>query len=300
MPDEGGSARAPAGCGISSAFRNCVEGARLFYLAHLADEAFPLPAIELSIVHAKAANTSFPGVPTAFNAELRFDDRDSRKKSSELRLKVSSAAVAYGCPAILPYILMHELLCHWPQFAGLDRARSNPQEVASLFDHDASSFECDPFAEGWMDSLVSEVLGWRPEEGRAPYMAESEIETAKLIHGLRTQYITRPFFQDAVRIAGSAIASRCVRELYATDPSADRATGGRDFARLSCEMNVAPWNYRERARGCHLIAEACDAYRDAGQKLRLLEATSACIVEALLGFRQSRDIYPLMHALASR
>ena len=251
-----------AACRMRATFEHCATAARRFYDSHLS-HIRTLPAITFRILEANRRNEAFPGKPTAFHGWVTFRDTADGEKSSLVTLRVLPTALECSCIEMLPYIIMHELVCHWPQMSACREARPNPQTIGDPTDVDAMLVEVDPFSEGWMDWLVAEVLGWRRYDGRSSSSSDEEVRMAETIHTIRTKATSTSRFPDAPRIEVGRKAAGYVSRLYRRDHSA-LLTAQRDFHRLSCALNLADWTYSQRRDGCQGIVEACQAYEAAG------------------------------------
>ena len=149
---------AEARCLLKSTYVACVEAAKDFYSGHVT-RPFEFPDISLQIGVADRVNTAFPGRVIAFNGSVRYDDGEiPAPKHSVVNLKVSPAKLDRGCLSALAYILMHEILCHWPQMAPTHGPRPNPALLNDPYNKDGKQLEVDPISEGWLDNLAAEVL----------------------------------------------------------------------------------------------------------------------------------------------
>jgi hypothetical protein len=134
-------------------------------------------------------------VPVFATAETRFDDGD-RVKKSEIVLKLSVDLFDLNTQESLPYILLHEALCHVFQGCAAGQAR---RTTATGFDI---------FSEGWIDSLISEIfldfrLGKSPRQefnqilaGQGQIcagieMQEARANTARVPMSLFAPYVAR-------------------------------------------------------------------------------------------------------------
>lgn len=280
---------------MTAAFEECHTAAQKFYSDYLTLPPYQLPKISFKIVGADEENKALPGRKIAFNGCVRFkDEADTGVKHSVVRLSVHPV-LNCGCLPALPCVLMHEILCHWPQMSRCDGVRQNPREIANPRDKDAIKFEIDPFSEGWMDSLVAEAM--RHHFGNADAARAEEARTAEDIHDERVTYNRIPSFADAARIAPGNEAARLVRWFYEVDTSFPWHTADPDFRSLSSELNVAAWNYDERRKGCQILIGACRAYVQKQERGRELTERHAAVLEALRGFRRDHDPTQVLQAL---
>jgi hypothetical protein len=280
-------------CQMKAAFAECHAAAQTLYSASLTPP-YQLPKISLRIYSADEENKALPGRKIAFNGSVHYED-EANAKHSVVRLTVYPLLNS-GCLPALPYILMHEILCHWPQMLRCPGARPNPGKLNNPLDKNAARFEIDPFSEGWIDSLVAEAL--RHHFGDADAAHAEEAQTAEDIHNERTIYNRHPSFEDAARIAPGSQAARWVRWFYNADTVFPMHTADPDFWSLSSELNVAAWNYEERRKGCNALLGACRAYDWKQKHGKELSERHASILEALRRFRRDHDPTQMLRALA--
>jgi hypothetical protein len=287
----------PNSCLMTAAFEECHAAAQKFYSDYLTPPPYQLPKISFKIVAADEENKALPGRKIAFNGSVRFkDEADTGVKHSGVKLSVHPV-LNYGCLPALPGVLMHEILCHWPQMSRCNGVRQNPREIDDPRDKDATKFEIDPFSEGWMDSLVAEAM--RRHFGDADAARAEEARTAEGIHNDRVTYNRNPSFADAARIASGDEAARLVRWFYEVDTDFPLHTADPDFRSLSSELNVAAWNYDERRKGCQILIGACRAYVRKQERGRELSERHAAVLEALRGFRRDHDPTSVLQSLAT-
>jgi hypothetical protein len=286
---------ANSSCLIKSTYVACYEAAKKFYSDHL---TLPIefPKISLRIGVANGLNKAFPGRVIAFNGSLRYEEEpdSSDPKHSVVSLKVWPV-LDRGCLPALPFILMHEILCHWPQMARCPGARPRAAQVPDPHNKDAKKQEIDPISEGWMDNLTSEVL-----RGRCIYPDAAcweEGDTAEAIHNERIQINRVPTFQDADEIAHGHHAAELVRWLYLTEQDGIPSTAELDFRRLSCELNAADWNYQARRIGCANIIHACQAHFLEKKGKGTMSTRDRTICDGLLAFRRNGDFASVLVAL---
>jgi hypothetical protein len=230
-----------------------------------------------------------------------YVDKDEDAKWTQVTLKVMAQEVDCDCLLALPYIIMHELFCHWPQMSRRHSSRPNPALLADPDNVDARRVDSDPFSEGWMDRLVGDALERREIDGSDPSAwrrMQAEISVARRIHADRTDFRSGHSYAAAPFIAAGEVAAHWVKWLYDGDGKPRELTG-RDLARLSCELNVADWTFEQRRGGCDAIIKACEAYMRAGRQADVLDVAHQAIVGALRTFRDSRDIDPLLAALGA-
>jgi hypothetical protein len=284
-------------CQMAAVFAECHAAAQNFYLDHLT-RAYQAPEISLCINYTDEANKAFPGRNIAFNGSVLYkDEADTNVKHSAVTLRVHPVLNS-GCLPVLPYILMHEIFCHWPQMSRWEGVRPNPETIENPHDKDASEIEIDPFSEGWMDSLVAEVLSYHFRDADAARAEEAK--TAEGMHLERVQFNRNPAFKDAGRIAPGSEAAREIRWFYVTDddPEIDPSTADLDFLSLSCELNIAAWAYDERREGCNALLDAGRAYREKWEHGIEPSERHAAILDALRGFRKNHDPIHVLEALA--
>jgi hypothetical protein len=280
---------------VENTYAACVEAAKNFYSSYLSSP-FHVPEISLKIGVANKSNTAFPGRELAFNGSLLFeDDNATGQKHSIVSLRVFPALLDRGCLPALPYILMHEILCHWPQMARYAGPRPRPNFVADPHNKSGKKPEIDPISEGWMDSLAAHVLRKRCVDPDPACWEEAD--TAHEIHKERTRTNRKPHFQDAPFIEPGAQAAKLVRWLYRTDPNASPSAADPDFCRLSCELNAAGWDYHARKIGCNDIIRACLAHVQEKNSKKVMSALDDAIRDGLLTFRKAGDLTPLLSAL---
>jgi hypothetical protein len=281
-------------CRMIANFAECHSAAHKFYSDYLA-RPHPLPQIGLRIVYTDEPNKNFPGREIAFNGGVRYEDEPDAKRSI-VRLNVYPK-LNIGCLPALSYIVMHEILCHWPQMSRLQGNRPNPRESVNPSDKRSIRYEVDPFSEGWMDSLVAEVLMRHSDAADA--VSAEEMRTAQDMHNERTLNNRSPAFVDAARIAPGAEAARLVRWFYCVDddPENDPRTADPDFRFLSCELNLAAWGYDDRRGGCIALIGACRAYDQSRKKGKELSPRQAAILNALRVFRKDHNPDPLLTTL---
>lgn len=284
---------------MAKIFADCHAAAQQFYLDYLTQPPHQLPKASFRIDYAESPNRALPGRVIAFNGSVRFDDQaDTGTKHSIVRLTVHPVLNS-GCLPALPYVLMHELVCHWPQMARWCGARPIPCRMDNPHNRDAAKYEIDPFSEGWIDSLVAEALR-RHFGDNDPQRAE-EAQTAEDIHSERTIYNRTPAYGDASRIAPGSQAAEWVRWFYAADndPEIDPSAAEPDFRALSCELNIAVWDYDQRLRGCTALKGACQAFqRQRDQNIDPSEKF-AKIIKGLRDFRKNRDAKQLVSLILS-
>jgi hypothetical protein len=281
-------------CRMIASFEECYSVAFKFYADYLTRSG-SLPQIGLRIVYTDEPNKSFPGREIAFN--VRYED-DPDEKRSIVRLTVYPK-LNIGCLPALRYIVMHEVLCHWPQMSRLEGNRPNPRESVNPSDKRTIRYEVDPFSEGWMDSLVAEVLMRHSDAADA--VSAEEMRTAQAMHNERTLSNRSPAFVDAARIAPGAEAARLVRWFYCVDddPENDPRTADPDFRFLSCELNLAAWSYGDRRDGCIALIGACRAYDQSRKTGKDVSPRQAAILNALRGFRKNHNPNPLLRTLVA-
>jgi hypothetical protein len=134
-------------------------------------------------------------VPVFATAETRFDDGSLGKKS-EIVLKLSVDLFDLNTQESLPYILLHEALCH--VFQGCAAGQVKRTTTTGF----------DIFSEGWIDSLISEIfldfrLGKSPRQefnqvlaGQGQIcagieMQEARANTARVPMSLFAPYVAR-------------------------------------------------------------------------------------------------------------
>jgi hypothetical protein len=279
-------------CDITTIFQECYAAAKKFYSDYLT-QPYHLPGISLSIVGTDCPNEAFPGRTIAFNGSAFFEEKeDADPKRTAVKLTVHPLLNS-GCLPALPYILMHEILCHWPQMSRQSGARPNPEKLDNALDKDALYFDLDPFSEGWMDSLVAESL--RYHFGDADTLRGEEIRTATDIHDERTIYNRVPAYKDAGRIEPGAKAAAQVRWFYSVEM--EPSTLDPDFRSLSCELNTASWNYEQRLKGCSALIRACRAFKQRREGGVELKERDLNILNALRDFRKNRNITPLLNLI---
>jgi hypothetical protein len=290
-----GRSAAEEACKIKATFALCFSLAHDLYSEFLSPSC-GFPGISLRIGIADGVNTSFPGRRVAFNASIRYQDGGvEAEKHSVVTVRVFPSVIEPGCLLALPYIVMHEIFCHWPQMLHCKGTRPNPPEIEDPFNKNAKRFRVDPFSEGWMDSIIEQVL--RRSCRFAELACLEEAKTANEIHGERVQPFRTPSFPDAGSISPGHEAAELVRWLYEVDEEADPAAHDLDFLRLSCELNAADWSYYQRAEGCLLLVEACNAYHIQRASGEEPGGRHAAILEALFKFRKSGDPSSLLSAL---
>lgn len=282
-------------CRMTGVFGDCRAAAQKFYSDHLTPP-YRLPEISFGIRYAESPNQALPGRTIAFNGSVTYqDDQGTNTKHSIVKLTVHPVLNS-GCLPALPYVLMHEVLCHWPQMARWHGDRPNPRKI----DHpnkNAAKYQIDPFAEAWMDSLVADAL--RRHFGDTDPSSAEEAQTAEDIHSERTVYNRMPAYGDASRIAPGTEAARLVRWFYRTDDDSeiDPSTADPDFQALSCELNIAAWDYEQRLNGCIALIGACRAFqRKREQKIEPSEKFSN-IISGLRDFRKDRDASRLLNLI---
>jgi hypothetical protein len=282
-------------------FHECLEAAQSFYRDNLR-APLQFPNLHLHVSDAHQVNYSFPSGAVAFNASVMYADKDEDAKWTQVTLKVMAQEVDYDCLLALPYILMHELFCHWPQMSRGASPRCNPALLGDPTNVDARRVDSDPFSEGWMDRLVGDALERREIDGSDPgawRRMQAEIGAARRIHADRTDRRSGQSYAAAQFISAGEVAAHWVEWLYDGDGTPRELTG-RDLARLSCELNVADWTFEQRRDGCHGIIKACEAYMRAGRQADVLDVAHQAVIGALRAFRDSRDIGALLAALSAR
>jgi len=282
---------------IKATFDEVANVALAFYIEHLQSSP-PLPGLAMRTGLADGQNTAFPGRVLAFNAAVRYEKEDETiegNKRSVVNVRVSPADLDRGDLPTLPYILAHEILCHWPQMAWWPGARPSPKLIEHPDDKRPRRFEVDPISEGWMDSLVGLVLRRRPNG--ANRLGWEEVATADTLHNERVQVGRKPYFAEAERIAPGDYAAKLVEWLYATDQRGNPMLADLDFRRLSCELNVASWSYGDRMAGFARIVEGCEAYIASEKRLEELPDPHWSVICALLEFRDSHNVTPVLQAL---
>jgi hypothetical protein len=281
-------------CILAKTYSSSHKAVRDFYSRYLT-LPFDFPEISIRIGLAGGPNRAFPGREVAFNGSLRYEDRDPPgPKHSLVTLKVSPASLGAGCLPALPYVLTHEILCHWPQMARRLGGRPNPKLVDDPANKDAQRLEVDPISEGWMDALCPEVLRERcagPERS-----CWEEAETAEAIHNERSQTNRVPVFQDAPFIAPGDFAAQIVLWLYNVD---NPSNAERDFRRLTCELNTADWDYRARRIGCNRIIMACEAHSEQLKNGTKMSDRDTAVRDSLLSFRADRNLDSLLNLLCA-
>jgi hypothetical protein len=282
-------------CLIRSTFGVCYEAAKAFYSKWLT-ASIEFPKISLQIGVANKWNTAFPGRVIAFNGSLRYEEEADAPypKRSIVNLKVWPL-LNRGCLPALSYILMHEILCHWPQMARCPGPRPRPATIPDPGNEDAKKQEVDPISEGWMDELTADVLRGRRILHDEAYLAE--VDTAVEIHKERVQINRVPAYPDADEIAQGHHAADLVRWLFFTEQDGNPSTADRDFWRLSCELNVAAWNYRARRIGCARIVHACRAHALEKEGKGTMSCRDIAIRDGLLMFRRNGKLDTLLAAL---
>jgi hypothetical protein len=281
-------------CLIRRTFADCLAAAKEFYSEHLTSP-IEFPQISLQIGATKDFNEAFPGRAIAFNGSVRYEEDawELGRKHSVVNIKVCPL-LRGGCLPALTYILMHEILCHWPQMARRPGARPRPAMLPDPNNKDAKKQEVDPISEGWMDELATHVLRERYD---IPNGASSaEVDTADEIHKQRIQVNRVPSYPDAELISPGVRAARMVRWLYLSE-GGDPSAAARDLRRLACELNVAGWNYQARRIGCNNIIRACNARHKEKQGKRRMNGRDAAIWDGLLTFRKNGETNALLSAI---
>ena len=114
----------------------------------------------------------------------------------------------------------------------------------------------------------------------------------------RTQINRQPAFTDAPFIAPGDQAAQLVRWLYFQVEDGVPSTAEQDFRRLSCELNVAEWDYHTRRVGCNDIVGACLAHLQQIKRGTVMSARDTAIRDGLLSFRRNRSLAPLLDTLS--
>lgn len=279
---------------LAASFEDCLATARKFYEDRLTFlPKFPTAVLQLS--DSPDINEALPGRRLGFSGFVTFGDRRSEKKS-EVRLRVTPAEVDFGCMATLPYVLMHELLCHWPQMAASVNCRSNPDMENDRFNPGGLRIKVDAVAEAWIDRYVAGAIGLT-SSGPADAVTKAAA-IAQAIHHDRVDALRNPVYADAARISVGEDAAVCVETLYVREGDGDVVAAIGDAERLGCELNVADWSYGQRTRGCQRIAIACRTHF--GQGEHAPDTPSSPVVAALLGFRQNSCVEPVIEAVTKR
>ena len=279
---------------LTASFNGLSAVARTFYTNRL---VLPLeyPQLILCLSDSPDINKSLPGRPISFSGSVSFDDRSVGKKS-EVKLRVTPAQVDFGCLSTLPYVLMHELLCHWPQMATSTDHRSNPGLEDDCHKPGGRRVKVDAVAEAWVDRYVAKAIRSMSND---PIDALSKAAAvAETIHRDRVNAVRNPVYADAARIAVGEDVAACIETLYCREGDGNITKATFDTERLACELNVADWNYNQRTLGCHRIVIACRKYfRPDGQGL---DTRDHHVMAALLDFRKSFQVGPVLKALTER
>jgi hypothetical protein len=183
-----------------------------------------------------------PGLTLAANGATGFHDGPDGK-ISQIDIEVAPLKLDRITIVSLPYLLLHEVLCHAFQMARSVVPRPNKKDIV------------DPVAEGLMDRIAVELMEQRAvvaEQG-VPFQSRlrSEADVAREIHLARASLDRSPPFPEAPAVALGVEVYQSIRALYAAD--GDIARADTDVRRLACDLNLHGWSYLARSNGLTVL-----------------------------------------------
>jgi hypothetical protein len=138
--------------------------------------------------------------------------------------------------AALPYVMLHEVLCHAYQMSGGSEIRVT------------SAVYIDPISEGMLDAIAVLLLEARAERERdSRPETQQEADSARRIHLARKSVLERSRFPQALQVDLGASVFDTVKSLYLKDGPPD--TAQRDAMRLAYELNLNGWSIERRFKG---------------------------------------------------
>lgn len=175
-----------------------------------------------------------PGGLLAANGVTSYVDSETEKRSL-IRVDIAALAIDRSTLAALPYILLHEVLCHAFQMSDAPGPRPGRKAVV------------DPISEGMMDAIAVRELTRNAQalllDPALSPRARATANVAMQVHAARRSLDLDPPFKEAPAVARGVEALELVEAVYGhlglEEPQ-------RLAERLACEMNLHPWSYADR------------------------------------------------------
>lgn len=235
---------------IKAAFRGALDEADREY------GRLPKMTVSLHTTGRNSPPGSVPGIGLAINGRTSYADEHPRR-SSFVTLEVASAHMDALSLAALPYVMLHEVLCHAYQMSDGSGDRTSP--VAYV----------DPLSEGMLDAVAVHLLETRAEKERdSRPEATEEAEIAQRIHLARKSTRNRPLFPQAPQVNLGATIFETIRTLYSRDSDLESAI--RDAKRLAYDLNLHGWSIENRFKGFSRLRRGLEAKPRDPELLRLI------------------------------
>jgi hypothetical protein len=248
---------------IKAAFNEAVQRAQAEYRCDLSKVQVVLATSGYSRHPAQ-----IPGIDLAVNGHTRFVDGDA-SKHSVVTLQVASALLDGQSLSALPYVMLHEALCHAYQMSADTAARAN------------ETFYIDPLAEGLLDRIAVDLLKM---ESHVSQRKSDTADMAQRIHLARRSLDAKPRFGQAPQVSLGAQAWDLIFRIYEQDSDAQKAE--EDARRLAYDLNRNGWSYERRFKGFSRL-----------RKLLQLKPRDVGLVDLLLRYKNTVDVSDLVEYL---
>ena len=243
-----------------------------------AGAGFPEPRVWLELGHHHEDEISDILDATSLSGASRIAD-DTETSVSIVRLGVRDHGLDWRSLCQLPYVLMHELICH--AYQGIAATGRTPVDASCSW------------SEGWMDAFAAvQIEEWLLGQLRKPDWVEvNSVAIKRATGGLherryQSQSSLRPYIL-AQRVSARDGFASLVQAYRGADTREDRANAR--AARFSMRLNLEPLTQDDRARLVMRLVSGLESFFS----LRRTELLAACTRYAedgdLAKFRASLD-----------